>query len=194
MNLFGLLRTGFLDLLSAAAFLAIWLLRDQFEYDTLRSLLFWPLVFEMYVALALFIAGMAAGIGNALARVIWPAACIAGCLFGAWLTGATAGTPQVWTIACWLLLARLWPPRGLKPPGREYLQWLQTSAGHSGLLWGAGFVLTMVLVMIVPPVHTELLADGSTRSTSPAWIFPLVWTPYFIAEAILRARQRSREA
>lgn len=193
MHALGFLRHGVLDLISAAAFLAIWLLRDQFEYETLRSLLFWPLVFEMYVAVALFIAGMAAGMRRAPARVIWLVAIIAGCLFGAWLTSANAGTPHVWTIAFWLLLARLWPPRGLKPPDRGYLQWLQTSAGYSGLLWGAGFVLTMVLVMIVPAVQTELLSDGSIRSTSPAWIFPLVCTPYFIAEAMLRARQRSRE-
>ena len=51
-GLAGTLRHGALDLVSAAAFLGIWLLRDHFEYDTLRALLFWPVVFELALAVA----------------------------------------------------------------------------------------------------------------------------------------------
>lgn len=187
MNLPRFLRAGALDLLSAAAFLLIWLLRDRFEYDTLRSLLLWPVVFEMYLAVALFLAGSASAVRADAVRWIWCALIVGAYLFAAWLTGANSSMPQIWIAAFWLLVARAWPPPSLTPGSRSYLEWLQRSAGCSGMLWGAGFVLMMVLMMVLPgPV--ERLADGSLRSTSPAWIFPLVWTPYFIAEALLRAR------
>ena len=193
MQALDLLRRSSLDLISAAAFLGIWLLRDHFDYDTLRALLLWPLVFEMYLAIALFLAGMSSTMRTVAARVSWCVVFMGGYLFAAWLTGASSGVPQIWTIAFWLLLARTWPPRGIKPGSRDYSSWLLTSAGYSGLLWGAGFVIMMLLVLVVPPTHTERLADGSLSSTSPAWIFPLVWTPYFIAEAVVRAWRGTRK-
>jgi tellurite resistance protein TehA-like permease len=51
--------------------------------------------------------------------------------------------------------------------------------------WGFGFVLTMVLMLVFsdPAVRG---ANGELTSTSPSWIFPLVWTPYFMAQAIVR--------
>jgi hypothetical protein len=193
MNRLGLLRAGALDLLSAAAFLAIWLLRDHFEYDTLRALLLWPVVFEMYLAIALFLAGSASAVGSDTARWIWCLLMIGAYLFAAWLTGASSAMPQIWTIAFWLLVARVWPPRSFTLGSRLYLESLQRSAGMSGLLWGAAFVAMMLLVLVVPG-HAEVQVDGSLRSTSPAWIFPLVWTPYFIAEAMLRAWRETRKA
>lgn len=193
MNRLGFLRIGALDLVSAAAFLVIWLLRERFEYDTLRSLLLWPVVFEMYLAIALFLAGWFSSVRFDALRWICCALVVLAYLFLAWLTGASSDMPQIWTIAFWLLLARAWPPRSHTPGSRGYLQWLQRSAGLSGLLWGGGFVVMMLLVLVVPG-HTETRADGSLHSTSPAWIFPLVWTPYFIAEAVLRAWRESRPA
>ncbi len=189
MQTLDILRRSALDLISAAGFLGIWFLRDHFEYDTLRSLLFWPLVFEMYLAITLFIAGMSATMRTLTARASWCGALIGAYLLAAWLTGADSGVPHIWTIAVWLLLARIWPPPGMKPGSRDYSNWLHVSAGYTGVLGGAGFVLMMLLVLVVPPVHAEKLADGSLSSTSPAWIFPLVWTPYFIAEAVFRARR-----
>lgn len=191
MKTSGLPRIGVLDLISAIAFLAIWLLRDRFEYDTLRALLLWPVVFEMYLAIALFLAGWSSGFGAQGARWVWCSLCIAAYLGAAWLTGASADTPQIWTIALWLLIARAWPPPGLVPGSQPYLEWLQLGAGLTGMLWGAGFVLTMVLVLVVPG-QTAQHADGSVHSTSPAWIFPLVWTPYFVAEALIRAWRESK--
>ncbi|MEP6880401.1 MAG: hypothetical protein ABI866_00340 [Dokdonella sp.] len=193
MQTLDILRRSALDLISAAGFLGIWLLRDHFEYDTLRSLLFWPLVFEMYLAIALFLAGMSSEMRSGAARGVWCLALIGIYLFAAWFTGADSGVPQIWTIALWLLLARIWPPRGIRPGSRDYSAWLQVSAGYTGMLWGAGFIVMMLLVLVVPPSHTETLADGSLRSTSQAWIFPLVWTPYFIAEAVFRARRAARK-
>ncbi|MEZ5460667.1 hypothetical protein [Dokdonella sp.] len=191
MNRLRLLRVGALDLISAAAFLAIWLLRDRFEYDTLRSLLLWPVVFEMYLSFTLFLAGLLYNVRRAAGRWIWFALFILAYLFAAWLTGENSYMPQAWTIAFWLLIARIWPPRTLAFGSRPYLEWLQRGAGISFMLWGAGFVAMMMLVLFVPG-HTETLADGTQRSASPAWIFPLVWTPYFIAEAIHRAWRDTR--
>lgn len=191
MNRLGFLRVGALDLLSAAAFLVIWLLRDRFEYDTLRSLLLWPIVFEMYLTVALFLAGWSASVHAAVARWIWCILIVGAYLFAAWLTGANSEMPQIWTIAFWLLIARAWPPRSYTLGSRDYLEWLHVSAGYSGLLWGAGFVVMMLLVMVVPG-HSVQQTDGSVHSTSPAWIFPLVWTPYFVAEAALRAWRQTR--
>jgi hypothetical protein len=186
MNLPGLLRHGALDLISAAAFLAIWLLRDHFEYDTVRAFLFWPVVFEMYLALALFVAGMMAKVRSATVRWLWLGFCVAAYLFGAWLSGASADMPQMWTLAVWLLVARARPPRGTPIATPGYLQWLFLAAGHSGMLWGAGFIATMLLMLTIPG-ESVIQIDGSRVSTPPAWIFPLVWTPYFVAEALVRA-------
>lgn len=192
MNRLHLLRVGALDLISAAAFLAIWLLRDRFEYDTLRSLLLWPVVFELYLAITLFLAGLLFNVRLAAGRWIGFALFILAYLFAAWLTGENSYMPQAWTIALWLLVARAWPPRTHAFGSRPYLEWLQRGAGISFMLWGAGFVTMMMLVIIVPG-DTETLADGTLRNTSPAWIFPLVWTPYFIAEAVLRTWRDTRQ-
>jgi len=86
-----------------------------------------------------------------------------------------------------LLFARARPPGGMSVGSPLHLRWLQPMAGYAGLLWGAAFVAFVLLMLVFPGVQTED-ADGTLRSTPPAWIFPLVWTPYFIAEAVLRAR------
>ena len=46
----------------------------------------------------------------------------------------------------------------------------------SGLLWGAGFVASILLMLVFSdePVRN---AQGELTSTSPAWMFPVVWTP-----------------
>jgi hypothetical protein len=175
-----------MDLVSAAAFLLIWLLRDRFEYDTLRAWLLWPIVFELYAAVALLLAGMLGSVQSAIARNIWFALVGSGYFFAAWLSAAIAGMPQAWIIALWLLVARLAPPAGLRFGARQHRDWVHKGAGLSGLLWGAGFVLT-VLLMLAFSDEAVLDASGELRSTSPAWIFPLVWAPYFVAEALLRA-------
>lgn len=182
----AVLRHGALDLVSAAAFLGVWLARDRFEYDTLRSLLLWPVVFEAALAVTLFIAGMAGGLASMPLRIAWLAAMTLAYLGGAWLLGATAEMPQAWLIALWLWVARIVPPRGTKPAAREHFKWLHEGAGISGLLWGAGFVITVVLMLVVP-APVAIGADGERVSQSPAWIFPLAWTPYFVAEALARA-------
>jgi hypothetical protein len=104
------------------------------------------------------------------------------------LTVAIAGMPAAWVIAFWLLLSRAWPPAVMRAGSSTHLLWLQRTAGSAALLWGAGFVLTILLMLVLPEV-TSQDADGTLRSTPPAWIFPLVWVPYFIAEALVRARQ-----
>lgn len=182
----AVLRHGALDLVSAAAFLGVWLMRDRFEYDTVRSFLLWPVVFEAALAVTLFVAGLASGMSNVALRVAWLAFFTLAYLGGAWLLGATAEMPQAWLIALWLWVARVMPPRGARPVSREHFAWLHEGAGWSGLLWGAGFVAT-VLLMLVVPAPVVVGADGERVSQTPAWIFPLVWTPYFVAEALVRA-------
>jgi hypothetical protein len=183
----AVLRHGALDLLMAAAFLGVWLLRDRFEYDTLRGLLLWPVVFELYLVAALFIATWVAGVQRVALRGLWVAGVLAVYLGGAWLTVAIAEMPAMWTLALWLLLARAWPPRGWSPGSVAHLRWLQGLSGYAGLLWGGGFVAFVLLMLVFPGVET-VDPDGTLRSTPPAWIFPLVWVPYFVAEAVLRAR------
>jgi hypothetical protein len=188
------LRNAALDLLSAAAFLGIWLMRDRFEYETLRVLLFWPVVFEAALAATLFLAGLAATMVSRVARTTWLAAFTLAYLAGCWLLGASAEMPHAWLAALWLWLARVLPPRGVALATPGHLAWLHEGSGWSGLLWGAGFVLTVVL-MIVVPAPTLVGADGVPVSQTPAWIFPLVWTPYFVAEGLVRAwRTQRREA
>lgn len=186
MSPFRVLRTAWMDLLSACAFLVIWIWRDRFEYDTLRALLLWPVVFEMFVALSLFLAGMLSTIRIATVRYLALLSVTTVYLVASWLMGESAGMPQVVLIAAWLLVARVLPPAGLRFGTLAHQQWVILGAGYSALLWGAGFVLT-VLCMLVISEPSAPGANGELRSTSPAWIFPLVWTPYFIAEAVLRA-------
>jgi hypothetical protein len=175
-----------MDLVSAAAILAVWLMRERLHHDTLRALLLWPVVLELFVAFALVLAGLLGSIRSAVARTAWFGLVACGYLMAAWLAGERAGMPQVWAIAVWLLVARLTPPAGLRIGSARHRDWLWIGAGHSGLLWGAGFVATVLLMFAFssPPVAD---AGGELRSTAPAWIFPLVWTPYFLAEAVLRA-------
>lgn len=183
----SVLRHGALDLLTAAAFLLVWLLRERFEYDTLRSLLLWPVVFECYLAFALYVASRIAAVRSSLLRGLWIAGVLSIYLGGAWLTLAIAGMPTAWALALWLLISRAWPPPGLSLASPAHLAWLERLAGFSALLWGGGFVAFVLLMLVFPGVQTQD-PDGTLRSTPPAWIFPLVWTPYFIGEAILRAR------
>lgn len=185
MTLSRILRTGWMDLLSAAAFLLVWLMREHLDYDMLRGLLLWPVVLELFVALALFLAGMLGSIRSAVARNAWFGFVACGYLAAAWLAGEHAGMPQVWMIALWLLMARLLPPTGLGFGSATHRDWVWKGAGCSGLLWGAGFIAT-VLLMLAFSSEAVRDAGGELRSTSPAWIFPLVWTPYFVAEAVLR--------
>ena len=186
MTLARVLRNGYMDLLSATAFLLIWLLRERFEYDTLRALVWWPVAFEMYVTVALLLAGMLGSIQSNAARNAWFAAVACSYLFASWLSAASAGMPHAWTIAAWLLVARLVPPPGMRFGEARHREWIQKGTGYTGMLWGAGFVLTVLLMVAVPGV-TVRDAAGELHSTSPAWIFPLVWTPYFIAIALVRA-------
>ncbi len=186
MSLRQLLRTSWMDFVSAAAFLAMWLFRDRFEYDTVRAWLFWPVVFQLYAALALSVAGMLNSIRSDAVRNLSFALVAAAYVFSAWLTGAIAHMPHVWITAVWLLIARLIPPTGLRFGEPRHRVWVRLSAGFSGLLWGAGFVLTMVLAMIFSskPVPD---ANGELRSVAAIWIFPVVWTSYFLAEGLLHA-------
>jgi hypothetical protein len=180
-----ILRNGWMDLLSAAAILVVWLMRERLDYDTLRALLLWPVVLELFVALALLLAGMLGTIRSAVLRNAWFGLVACAYLMAAWLAGERAGMPQVWILGLWLLVARLTPPTALRFGSAAHRDWLWAGAGHSGLLWGAGFVATVLLMFAF---SSQPIADagGELRSTSPAWIFPLVWTPYFLAEAVLR--------
>ncbi len=193
MTLGRLLRNGWMDLLSAGAIPVLWSLRERFDGETTMALLFWPVVFEMFVAAALVFAGMFNSVGSSAVRNSSFALIAAGYLGAAWLCGANTEMPQIWTIAMWLLLARVMPPAGLRAGSAAHRSWLFTGAGYSGLLWGAGFVL-MILLMLVFGSEAVPDAQGELTSTSPAWIYPLVWTPYFVAEAVLRTfRQPVRE-
>jgi hypothetical protein len=186
MTLTRVLRNGWMDLLSAAAFLFVWLLRDHLEYDSLRHWLLWPVVFELFAAVALLLAGMLGSLRSDVARNLWFAGVGGGYVFAAWLTAAIADMPHAWIIAVWLLVARLVPPTGLRFGAKAHRHWVFTGAGFSGLLWGAGFVL-MMLLMLGFSEPEPATANAELRSRSPAWIFPLVWVPYFVAEALLRA-------
>ncbi|HET7842770.1 MAG TPA: hypothetical protein VFL14_01370 [Xanthomonadales bacterium] len=182
----AVLSHGAMDLASAAAFLATWLLRDRFDYDTLRTLLFWPVVFEAMLAVALFVIGLAAGLRSGAARFAWLAAFTLAYLAGAWLLGATAEMPKIWLVALWLWAVRIVPPRGEGFATRGHLAWVHQGAGWTGLLWGGGFLVTVALMLVVPA--PELVNEAGERvSQTPAWIFPLAWTPYFVAEALVRA-------
>lgn len=189
MSLRQLLRTSWMDFISAAAFLAVWLLRDRFEFDTVRAWLFWPVVFQLYSALALGVAGMLDSIRSDAVRNLSFALVAAAYVFSAWLTGAIAGMPHVWISAVWLLIARLMPPAGLCFGEPRHRHWVRLSAGFSGLLWGAGFVLTMVLAMIFSSESVPD-ANGELRSVAADWIFPVVWTGYFLAEGLLRGLRK----
>jgi hypothetical protein len=189
----GALRTlgnAWMDLASALGFLAVWLLRDRFDYDTLRGWLWWPVVFEMFVALALSVAGMLASVRVPALRHLSFLGVTCAYLAAAWLAGERAGMPEVTWVAAWLLVARVLPPPGLRFGTLAHQQWIFRGAGVSGVLWGAGFVLMMLLMLVFSdPAGRD--GNGELRSTSPAWIFPLVWTPYFIAEAVLRAWRKN---
>lgn len=187
------LRHGWMDLVSAAALLLVWLLRERLDYDTLRTLLLWPVLLELFGAFALFLAGMLGTIRSAVMRNAWFAFVACAYLMAAWLAGENAGMPQVWMIGLWLLVARLTPPTGLRFGSATHREWVWKGAGYSGLLWGAGFVAT-VLLMFAFSNPGAVDAGGDMRSTSPAWIFPLVWTPYFVAEAVLRAWRKPEPA
>jgi hypothetical protein len=182
------LRHGAADLMTASAFLLAWLLRDHFEYDTLRSLLLWPVIFECYLAFALFLMSWIASVRSAAVRWLWILSVLTIYLAGAWLTVAIDGMPAAWAMAFWLLLSRAWPPTIMRVGSAAHLLWLQRTAGYAALLWGAGFVLMLLLMLALPGVSSQE-ADGTLCSTLPAWIFPLVWVPYFIAEAWVRSRQ-----
>lgn len=183
-----ILRNAWMDLISAAAFLAIWLCREYLDYDTLRGWLLWPVVFEAVASFTLIFAGMLASIRIASIRYLALVLVALGYLVSAWLIGERAGMPQVILIAAWLLAARLLPPSGLRIGTPAHQKSVISSALISFFMCGAGFVLMMVLMMVFsdPAVHD---ANGELSSTSPSWIFPLVWTPYFIAQAILRGRR-----
>lgn len=175
-----------MDLLSASAFPLLWLMRDRFDGATSMILLFWPVVFEMFATVALVLAGMLGTIRTALLRNAWVVFVALGYLSAAWLCAVNTEMPQVWLTALWLLAARLMPPAGLRAGSTSHRAWLVKGAGYSGLLWGAGFIATVLLMLIFSsePVQN---AQGELTSASPAWIFPVVWTPYFFAEAVLRA-------
>lgn len=184
----SVLRHGAMDLLMAAGFLAVWLMRERFEYDTLRSLLLWPVVFEFYLAVALFLASWVAGVASSAVRWLWIIGVCATYLFLAWLTAATGQMPTAASIALWLLLARAGPPVGMSPGSRLHLRWLRQTSGFTVLLWGGAGVAMLILMLLIPGPTTQA-ADGTLRSEPPAWIFPLVWTPYFVAEALLRTHR-----
>src|SRR5690606_26548378 len=103
-----------------------------FEADTAVALLFWPVVFEMFVTGAILLAGMLGTLRNAALRNAWFLLVALGCLGAAWLCGASAGTPQIWLIALWLLAARLVPPAGLAAGSASHRAWVVQGAGYSG--------------------------------------------------------------
>ena len=181
-----ILGNAWMDLVSAAAFLAIWLCREHLDYDTLRGWLLWPVVFEAVASFTLIFAGMLASMRIAPIRYLALVLVALGYLASAWLIGERAGMPQVILIAAWLLIARLLPTSGLRNGSPAHRKSIISGALISFFMCGAGFVL-MMLLMIVFSEPAVRDASGELSSTSPSWIFPLVWTPYFIAEAILRA-------
>ncbi len=186
MTFAQLLRNGWMDLLSAAAVPVLWLMRERFDGETTMALLFWPVVFEMFATAALVLASTLNTIALAPVRNACFVLVAAGYLGASWLCGANTNMPQIWIIALWLLLARVMPPAGLRAGSAAHRDWLFTGAGYSGLMWGAGFV-SMILLMLAFGSEPVPDAHGELTSTSPAWIYPLVWTPYFFAEALVRA-------
>lgn len=191
MSLAPLLRRAWMDLVSAGAFLAIWILRDRFEPETLATLLLWPVVFELMLVFGLALAGMGDGIRNGPLRGAWFGA-VATIYLGLALWGGEAeGLPWLSLAAFWLLIARLAPPAGQRWLGPQHRRWLfKEGLPYSTMVWVLAFFAYLLLLVLIPG---DCLVDpgGERHCRSPAWPFALVWTTYFVAEALVRAWRMS---
>lgn len=186
MNAGTVLRHGWMDLTSAAAFLAIWLLRERFEPATLEAWLLWPVVFEMLLVFTLALAGFGAGIARGKWRNAWFLGAAIAYLAVAWLLSRRV--EWIWLAAAWLLIARAWPPSRTHWLDPAHRRWLFSD----GLPWSAAVwvcaIVAYLLGLALLPGDCTIEADGERHCTSPAWLFPLVWTSYFVVEALVRAR------
>jgi hypothetical protein len=49
--------------------------------------------------------------------------------------------------------------------------------------------MVYLALFAVVPVDCTLDAAGERSCTSPAWVFAAVWVPYFVIEALVRAKR-----
>jgi hypothetical protein len=182
------LRHAWMDLLSATGFLAAFLLRERLEPETQSALLLWPVVFEMMLAFALGLASMGNGIARTALRNLWFALVAASFVALAWLGGSRSGLPLLWLAAVWQLMARAGPPSGMKWLGPEHRRWL-FSDGLIGMIgvWLPAFFAYLLLIVSIDG-DCQVSTVGERVCKSPAWIFAVVWVPYFVIAAIVRGR------
>jgi hypothetical protein len=187
LNASALLRHAWMDLLSAAGFLAVFVFRERFAPETLSALLLWPVLFESMLVLALGVASMFNGIASTWVRNLSFALIVVAFLGLAWLGGRGSGLPYLGLAALWLLGARLTPPPGLPWFGSEHRHWIFNGGMTSYIVaWvPALFAFLMLTAAIDGDCHVDTAGDRVCKS--PAWIFAAVWVPYFIAEALVRA-------
>lgn len=187
MNATAVLRHAWMDLLSAAGFFLVWLLRAHFEPETLSALLLWPVVYEMLLVFALALAGMGNSIRRPAPRMAW-FGFVAALYLGVAALGAQAGNlPWIWLTALWLLIARLVPPsdqRWFDPAHRNWL--FRDGLPYSMAVWVLA-LFAYLIPMALLPGDCVVQADGERHCTSPAWLFAAVWTTYFVIEALVRA-------
>lgn len=132
----ALLRHAWMDLLSAADFLLAWLLSGWLSPDTRMSLLYWPVVFECLLVLALGFATFGDGIRSAVGRNLWFAFVAALYLAIAWALGRRTHFDWLWLSALRLLYARCIPPAGLPWFGTGHRDWLFRSyLAVAAMMW-----------------------------------------------------------
>ena len=182
-----LLRHAWMDLLSAAGFFAVFLLRERFEPETRSALLLWPVLFECLLAISVGVASMVDGIVRSSLRNAGFVLIVAAFLGFAWLGGRVSGLPYLSLAALWLLGARLSPPTGMRWFGSEHRHWIFHDGMTSTIVVWVPAILAFLLLTagVVGDCRTD--AEGYRVCKSPPWIFPVVWVPYFIAEALVRA-------
>ena len=187
MTLVTLLRHAWMDLLSAAIFLAVFLMRGYFEHETLSALLLWPVLFESMLVFALVLATMGNGITRAPWRNAWFAAVALAFIGLSWLGGQGSGLPWLWLAAIWLLWVRLAPPVGLRWLGPQHRQWLLNDGMPIAIMvWMPAFFAYLILIAMASGDCT-LDTAGERHCKTPAWTFAVVWVPYFVIEALVRA-------
>lgn len=183
----SLLRHAWMDLLSAAGFFGVFLLREHFEPETLSALLLWPVVFEMLLVFALVLAGMGDSIRRPGLRLTWFATVAGLYLLVAALGARAENLPWVWLTAFWLLVARLIPPAGQRWLDPAHRTWLfRDGLPYSIAVWVLAF-FAYLIPMSVLPADCTVDAEGVRVCQSPAWLFATVWTAYFVIEALVRA-------
>jgi hypothetical protein len=187
MNIASLVRHAWMDLLSAAAFLAVFLFRDRFAPETLSTLLLWPVLFEVLLAFGLVLASMGDAIGRAWARNLWFASIAIAYTGLAALGSARTGAPWLWVAALWLLFARVRPPGGCTWLGPDHRRWLFTDGlRYSSAICCVALLIYLFLIAAVPG-DCSVDAGGERSCKSQAWVFIAVWVPYFVVEALVRA-------